>query len=147
MTKIAGFEIRTDLRYAIHDHLWIEQRDDRLRVGMDPLGVETSGTLAQVAFAEPGGYVTRGDALGSIEAEKFVGPIVAAVSGTVVAVNTALLSDPGLIERDPYGAGWLYEVDPSDPAEVAALLSGDAVVADAFEKKVRHYRLEGILAE
>lgn len=147
MTMISGFEIRTDLRYALQDHLWVQVVEGRVRVGMDPLGVETSGTLAQVAFAPPGVPVARGEAVGSIEAEKFVGPIVAALSGVVTAVNAAVLSDPGLIERDPYGEGWLYELDGFDPDEVAALLAGDEAVTTAFEKKIRHYRLEGVLAE
>lgn len=147
MTTIDGFEIRTDLSYWLDDHLWVDPRGESLRVGMDPLGVETSGTLAQVAFSDVGASVTRGEAVGSIEAEKFVGPIVAAVSGTVAATNPAVLTDPGLIERDPYGEGWLYEIVPTEPGEVAELLSGESEVIAAFEKKIRHYRLEGVLAE
>jgi glycine cleavage system H protein len=147
MTMISGFEIRTDLRYALDSHLWVQVLEGRARVGMDPLGVETSGTLAQVAFTPAGAPVARGEAVGSIEAEKFVGPIVAAVSGVVVAVNSAVLGDPGLIERDPYGEGWLYELDGCDADEMAALLMGEEAVTAAFEKKIRHYRLEGVLAE
>ena len=147
MTMISGFEIRTDLRYALGDHLWVRASDGRVRVGMDPLGVETSGTLAQVVFAPTGEQVARGEAVGSVEAEKFVGPIVAAVSGVLASVNAAVLADPGLIERDPYGEGWLYELDQFDPDEVAALLSGEEAETAAFEKKIRHYRLEGVLAE
>ena len=90
---------------------------------------------------------SAGEAVGSIEAEKFVGPIVAAVSGTLAATNPAVLTNPGLIERDPYGEGWLYEIVSTDPREVAELLSGESEVIAAFEKKIRHYRLEGVLAE
>lgn len=147
MTTIDGFEIRTDLSYSLDDHLWVDARGESLRVGMDPLGVETSGTLAQVAFSDVGAAVIRGEAVGSIEAEKFVGPIVAVAGGTLAETNPAVLTDPGLIERDPYGEGWLYEIAPTDPGEVAELLSGEAEVVAAFEKKIRHYRLEGVLAE
>jgi len=86
--KIRGFIVRTDLAYDLDHHLWVDtSRSDVVRVGMDPLGVETSGTLAQLVLHAPGGDYSRGQPVGSLEAEKYVGPVVTPLSGRVIAVN------------------------------------------------------------
>lgn len=139
--------IRTDLGYDLEHHLWVARLEARLRVGMDPLGVETSGTLSQLVLRPAGGHYRRGEAVGSLEAEKFVGPVVTPLSGELLAVNHEVSSDPGLVHRDPYGEGWLFDLSPSDPEELELLVSGEEAVAAAFEERIRRYRLEGVLAE
>ena len=84
---------------------------------MDALGVETSGTIAQLAFLPVGEQLKRGEAFGSLEAAKFVGPLTSPLSGTVTATNDAVVADPALVERDPYGDGWLVELTLADPGE------------------------------
>ena len=146
--KIRGFIVRTDLAYDLDHHLWVDtSRSDRVRVGMDPLGVETSGTLAQLVLHAPGGDYSRGQPVGSLEAEKYVGPVVTPLSGRVIAVNHQVAKDPGLVGRDPYGEGWLFELTPSHPSELAELLAGEEEVATGFEERIRRYRIEGVLAE
>ncbi len=149
VAQIKGFRIRLDLAHDLDRHMWVEVRaPDRVRVGMDPLGLETSGTLAQLAFEAPGATVERGDPFGSLEAEKFVGALAAPVGGQVAAVNEAVVADPGLAERDPYGAGWLVEMVPADlERDLAQLTSGPDAVAGGFEEKVAQYRRDGVLAE
>ncbi|HSL25971.1 MAG TPA: glycine cleavage system protein H [Acidimicrobiia bacterium] len=146
-TKILGFTIRTDLAYDLDHHLWIDAGSVPVRVGMDPLGVETAGTLSQLLLRPPGVEASQGDAVGSLEAEKFVGPVVTPLSGLVTTVNEKVMADPGLVGRDPYGEGWLYELRPTRPDELARLLSGEPAVVAAFEERIRRYRLEGVLAE
>jgi glycine cleavage system H protein len=145
--RILGFTIRTDLVYDLDHHLWIDARSDAVRVGMDPLGVETSGTLAQLMLRQPETESSRGDAVGSLEAEKFVGPVVTPLSGWVTTVNERVLADPGLVGRDPYGEGWLFELKLTRPVELTELLAGEAEVVAGFEERIRRYRLEGVLAE
>ena len=146
---VAGYELALDRAYDPETHLWaLLVEEGRARIGIDPLGVETSGTLAQLAFVPAGTEVRRGEPFGSLEAAKFVGPLVSPLSGTVVAVNAAALADPGLVERDPFGAGWLVELAPSDlEDELPALLRGAAEIAAWFAAKVDEYRLQGVLAE
>jgi glycine cleavage system H protein len=70
------------------------------------------------------------------------------VAGRVVIVNDAVLADPSLVERDPYGAGWLVELEADDPAgEFGRLVSGEVAVAAWFAAEVEGYRLKGVLAE
>ena len=146
--EIDGYALALDRAYQPDDHLWVQPLDGgRARVGMDPLGLETSGTLAQLAFESVGTTVARGEPFGSLEAAKFVGPLVAPISGTIVAHNVDALVDPGLVERDPFGRGWLVELAPSAPdEELALLLRGDAV-RPWFEGRLADYRLRGVIAE
>ncbi len=145
---VSGFAVPTGLAYDLDHHMWtLVLESGNVRVGMDALGIETSGTLAQLSF-EPGSEVDRGESFGTMEAEKFVGPLVTPVSGRVMAVNDAALHDPGLVERDPYGDGWFIEIEPTNLAEEQAFLAGDdGGIVERFEAKVRQYRIEGVLAE
>lgn len=147
--QVDGFEIRTDLTYDTEAHLWIALLDSgNATVGVDPLGLETFGTLAQIAVDEPPVQLQRGVQFGSMEAEKFVGTLLSPIAGRLVKRNQSVILDPGLVERDPYGEGWLIEVEvDGDPADLPYLVSGVAAVTEAFEKKVAAYRLEGVLAE
>ena len=120
---------------------------DRARIGMDALGVETSGTIAQLAFLPTGQNLKRGDAFGSLEAAKFVGPLTSPLSGTVSATNDAVVADPALVERDPYGAGWLVELTVADPGELRELVAGRDAIPVWFAAEVEEYRLKGVLAE
>ncbi len=147
-TRILGFTIRTDLSYDLDHHLWVDGAGPGLvRVGMDPLGVETSGTLAQLVLSSPGGEYRRGESVGSLEAEKYVGPVVTPLSGRITATNDQVGADPGLVGRDPYGKGWLFELAPTHPGELEGLVSGPEHVVAAFEERIRRYRTEGVLAE
>jgi glycine cleavage system H protein len=117
------------------------------RIGLDALGVETSGTLAQLAFVEVGEAIKRGEAFGSLEAAKFVGPLTSPLSGRVTATNEAVVADPRLVESDPYGDGWLIELTLSDPSELDGLVQGAEAIPAWFAAEVADYRLKGVLAE
>lgn len=147
--EVVGYNLDLDRYYDPHTDVWVLVLDaGRVRLGMDPLGVETSGSLAQISLLPPGTEVARGESLGSVEAEKFVGPLVAPVSGTIVGGNQAAIADPRIVHGDPLGAGWLVEMAPSDLAgEAPLLVHGAEQVAAWFEAKVEDYRLRGVLAE
>lgn len=145
---VSGFAVPTGLAYDLDHHMWARLLESgNVRIGMDALGLETCGTLAQLAF-ESGTELHRGESFGTLEAEKFVGPLVTPLSGRVATVNDAALGDPGLVERDPYGDGWFIEIEPTNLDEEHALLAHDDVdIVERFEEKVRQYRIEGVLAE
>ena len=92
---------------------------------MDALGLESLGDLVVIALKPVGTRVRRGESLGTLEAAKMTGEIAAPLSGGIIAHNPPLLSDLHLVNRDPYGAGWLVLLEPSEwEAESAALVSG-----------------------
>ncbi len=148
LTEVAGFPVDLARAYDPQTHLWVlDQGGGRLRVGLDALGVETSGTLAAVAFIAGGTELARGEPFGSLEAAKFVGPFLAPVTGRLTAVNEAVLADPSLVERDPYGSGWLVEFDTTGNEAPGTLVTGPDAVHAWFAATVEDYRLKGLVAE
>ncbi len=149
--EVAGYQLALDRGYEPVTHLWVQvaakSHRHSVRVGMDPLSVETSGTVAQLAFLPAGDAVLRGESFGSLEAAKFVGPLESPLTGTVVAVNEAVLADPSLVERDPFGAGWLVEIELADPDELGLLVVGEERIAAWFAAAVEDYKLKGLVAE
>ena len=149
LVEVGGFPLALDRLFDPDTHMWVLLTDPgRARIGMDPLGVETSGTLAQLSFVPAGAALVRGQPFGQLEAAKFVGPLVSPLSGTVLAANEAVAADPGLAERDPFGEGWLAEIAPDDLAgELPALLGDPDQIARWFAGKAEDYRLKGVIAQ
>jgi len=149
LVRVHGFPLALDRLYQADTHMWVRlNAPGQATIGMDPLGIETSGTLAEFSFLEVGAELAAGRPFGQLEAAKFVGPLVSPVSGTVLAVNDAVLADPGLAERDPFGAGWLIEAELSDPqGELPSLLSDPEQITQWFAAKAEDYRLKGVIAE
>ncbi len=146
---VRGYRLALDRAYDRETHMWVSVQDgDRVRIGLDPLGVETTGSIAQLAVLRSPSSLRRGEQFGSLEAEKFVGPLLAPLSGVVVACNDAAIADPGLLHRDRFGEGWLAEMDARDlAAERQELVEGAEEIVAWFESKVDEYRLRGVLAE
>ena len=148
MQKVRGFPLALDRGYHPDTHMWVKPTaPGRVRIGMDPLGVEISGTLAELSLPAPGEVLTAGQPFGQLEAVKFVGPLTSPVSGTVLACNAAAAADPGLVERDPFGDGWLIEAELSDAGELGALLSGTEEITAWYAASIEEYRLSGAIAE
>jgi glycine cleavage system H protein len=146
--EVAGYPLRLDRSYDPDTHMWVLMKPDGLvRVGLDALTADTYGSLAQIVMSAPGVPVDRGDPFGSLEAAKFVGPLAAPLSGLVAEVNAAVLDDPELVLRDPYGAGWLIELDPTELDDEGDLLVGDDVARTWFAQAVADHREKGLVAE
>lgn len=144
VARAGRFHAPLDRAYHPADHTWVQRDGDRLRIGMDSLGIETTGDLAQLYLSPAGTIVATGDELGTIEAQKFVGPLRAPVSGTVVQVNDRVLANPLLVSKDPYGDGWLLLIDPIE--EPHGLIEGDAV-QPWFAESLEEYKRQGSVAE
>jgi glycine cleavage system H protein len=122
-------DIPADLRYST-DHLWVRPGADGLvRVGVTDFAQQSLGDVVDVSAPKPGDTVTAGQAGGDIESVKSVSDLIAPVTGTVCARNEDLPDAPDLVNSDPYGQGWLFEVQ-TDPAtlgqQLAALMDADA---------------------
>jgi len=149
LVEVAGFPLALGRLYQAESHMWVVTgQPDRVRVGMDALGVETSGTLAQVSFLPAGSAIAAGRPFGQLEAAKFVGPLLSPVSGTLLATNEQVALDAALLERDPYGQGWLMEARVTEPeGDLAALLADPEEIRAWFAAKVADYKLKGVLAQ
>ena len=111
-----------DLRYT-PQHEWVRPGGDRVRVGITSYAQDALGDIVYVSLPEPGAAVTAGTAVGEVESTKSVSDVYAPVSGRVVARNEALDATPELVNSDPYGEGWMFEVEPDDAAAAESLLS------------------------
>jgi len=115
--------IPADRRYSA-DHEWVRDGTP-LRVGIPAHAADELGDVVFVVLPEVGAQVTAGEVCGEIESTKTVSELFAPVSGEVVAVNAAVLDDPSVVNADPYGDGWLFEVTPSEGGPTVELLDAD----------------------
>jgi glycine cleavage system H protein len=114
-----------DLRYS-PEHEWARQEGSRVRVGITDYAQDSLGDIVYVELPALGEEVVPGATLGEVESTKSVSEIYAPVAGTVVAVNTALADAPERLNSDPYGEGWICEIELSDPAGAGELLDAAA---------------------
>ena len=141
------YTIPEDRYYDRERHMWAlpDTANDCIRVGIDSLGVGALGDLAYVSLLEPGTEVSRGASMGTLEAAKMTGEIIAPVSGVIVKRNDAAIADPSVINQAPYENGWIVEIQPHDWAnESAQLVSGDAIASWATEE-IKRYRQQGLV--
>ena len=113
-----------DLKYT-PEHEWVRTPGDTegsVRVGITQYAQDALGDIVYVSLPEVGEQVTAGAACGELESTKSVSDVYAPVAGEVVARNDARYAPPELVNNDPYGGGWRFEVVPADPADVEALL-------------------------
>ncbi|MGZ4492086.1 MAG: glycine cleavage system protein GcvH, partial [Nocardioidaceae bacterium] len=117
-----------DLKYT-SEHEWVRspgEADASVRIGITDYAQDALGDIVYVSLPETGTEIEDGAAVGELESTKSVSDVYAPLSGTVVAVNDALDGTPELVNSDPYGAGWLFEIVPSDPAAVDGLMDAAA---------------------
>jgi glycine cleavage system H protein len=105
------------------DHEWVDARGGTIRIGITDYAQDALGDVVYVALPTVGTAYRAGDSLGEIESTKSVSDIYAPVIGTVVAVNPLLADQPELINSDPYGDGWICEIELSEPDQLATLLT------------------------
>ena len=114
-----------DLRYTT-EHEWVRGGAQSVRVGITDYAQEALGDIVFVTLPEVGDEVTAGQPCGEVESTKSISDVYAPVTGLVVARNTALDAAPELLNADPYGEGWLIEIEPSDPSPLEDLLDAKA---------------------
>ena len=115
-----------DLRYT-PEHEWVRAGTDGvIRVGITAFAQDALGDVVYVSLPSVGDAVSAGDSCGEVESTKSVSDLYAPLSGEIVAVNEALDSAPELVNSDPYGQGWMYDVKLADPGEVESLLDLEA---------------------
>ena len=115
-------EIPKDLKYT-KDHEWARKAGTMVVVGVTAHAQEALGDVVYVELPKLGAPVTAGKPFGVIESTKAVSELFAPVSGKVVKVNDDLTDSPQTVNQDPYGKGWLVEVEPTDQKAYDGLLS------------------------
>lgn len=120
-------EVPDDLRYtAEHEWVRVNEGSKSVRVGITDYAQEALGDVVYVSLPEIGAAVSAGAAFGEIESTKSVSDLYAPVAGTVTARNDALESNPELVNSDPYGDGWVVEIELAEGADLGVLLDAAA---------------------
>ncbi|MEJ2579993.1 MAG: glycine cleavage system protein GcvH [Kineosporiaceae bacterium] len=121
---MSDFETPDTLRYT-SEHEWVRVDGAQARVGITAYAQDALGDIVFTTLPEVGSDLVGGQVCGEVESTKSVSDVYAPVSGTVSAVNPALDDSPELVNTDPYGAGWMFEITVTDPAGVDTLLSAE----------------------
>lgn len=126
---IQGYHIPDDLMYT-KEHEWAKEEGRAVRVGVTDYAAKTLNDVVYVTSPKLNGTVEQSKSMGTVESIKAVSEVYAPVSGKVVKVNGELDSHPELINKSPYGEGWLIEVEPSNlPVERESLFDAKAYAA------------------
>jgi glycine cleavage system H protein len=130
MSTVVGCNIPEELYYLIEKHTWLRREDELVVIGLTDVAQHLAKGIISVTTKKPGKVIAKGKSLGTVESSKWVGPVPSPVGGEIVEVNTALSGDPGLLNRDPYGDGWVGKVRPDNwDGDAADLVTGAEGVA------------------
>ena len=129
---IEEYTMPEDLYYE-KNHYWVRPEGDLLVMGMDDFAQKMAGEIVYVQLPDDGKKIKSGKKFAKVESGKWLGKVFAPVNGVIDSVNEDLEENPGLINEDPYGKGWMYKIRPHDMAEVEQLIQG----AEAIEQWVR----------
>ena len=133
--------IPADLFYDRND-FWIKVGEEAV-IGLTDYGQGSIGDIIYLEFVPVGTVVRQGERCGSIESGKWVGSLLAPVSGVIVEANREAEADPHQVNADPFGRGWLYRIEPANRNEIGLLMDSGAYKAWIEER----IRLEEVTAQ
>jgi len=117
--------IPDELRYSA-DHEWVRVEGSRVRIGITDFAQDNLGDVVYVQLPELGATAEAGQSVSEVESTKSVSDIYVPVTGTIVEVNSDLDGSPDLLNRDPYGDGWIFVVEVADASQIDGLLVAEA---------------------
>jgi glycine cleavage system H protein len=136
MVEIKGYNMPDDLYYH-EEHSWARVDGNRVTVGMSDFFQKEAGDIVYIDLPDEEEEVSQGEVCGKIQSRKWIGKLVAPVSGEIVQINEDLEEETSLINTDPYEKGWILVIEASDlDSELENLIHGDAVT-DFIEKELK----------
>jgi glycine cleavage system H protein len=124
-------EIPAELLYR-ESHEWVRYDDDgTATVGISDHAQAQLGDMVFIELPEPGMSYEQGDACAVVESVKAASDVYAPLTGEIIENNSALEEQPELVNTDPYGDGWLFRIQLSDPSEIDGLLDAEAYAEQA----------------
>ena len=132
MPEVRGCNIPDDLYYWPEKHVWARPNDDgTITVGVTDVAQNLAHNIISAMPKAAGRPAKRGRSLGTVESSKWVGPVTAPFDGQIVETNPLMASDPGVINRDPYGDGWFSRIQPEDWAAASGeMVTGETGVSE-----------------
>ncbi|WP_455380273.1 glycine cleavage system protein H [Acidihalobacter prosperus] len=137
MGAVRGCNIPEDLLYSVENNVWLRKESDgTATIGLTSYACSLAGQIVSYTPKKVGKSVKKDKSCATVESGKWVGPAKSPVAGEVTEINDAVSSQPGLINDDPYGEGWLVKISPADwDGDTAELVTG-ADAMSAFEEKM-----------
>jgi glycine cleavage system H protein len=139
--EIQGYKMPDDLHYE-ENHFWVKEEGDLLVMGMDDFAQVMAGEIVYIQLPDEGKRVKAGKKFAKIESGKWLGKVFGPVNGELVEVNEELEMNPGLINDDCYGKGWMYKIKPDDKGELANLIYGPDAVEKWLLAEIEKYAQE-----
>ena len=137
MATVKGCNIPEDLYYNVENNVWARREaDGTITIGMTAYAAAIAGQIVSCTPKKVGRSIELNKSAVTVESGKWVGPVKSPVAGEVVAVNETVVATPATVNSDPYGAGWLVRLKPSNWDGDSATLTTGAAVALAFESKM-----------
>ncbi len=136
--QIEGYNMPDDLYYE-ENHFWVKPEGDILIMGMDDFAQTMAGEIVYIQLPEEGKRLKKGKKFAKIESGKWLGKVYAPVNGELVAVNEELEDNPGLINDDCYGKGWMFKIKPDDMSELEQLIHGPEAVEKWLRADIEKY--------
>ena len=142
-TLVRNCVLPQDLYYRVRDHTWVRVNEDgSATLGFTDVAQTTAGGMLIVSYRPVGKFYQRNKVVALVESGKWLGPLRTPVAGTLVEVNPEVAEDASLINRSPYGRGWLVRIEPEDlERDLAELISGEEVAA-AYEQLMAEKKLD-----
>jgi glycine cleavage system H protein len=122
---IEGNMDSSEMKFS-EDHVWVLVLDNSVKLGITDYAQDQLGEAVEFIPAEAETYIDSGDTFGEVESQKAVVELISPISGMVININERVLDDPSIINVDPFGRGWLVEIEPSDEDEMDGLMDEDA---------------------
>lgn len=127
MAKVDEYDMPDELYYD-KEHMWAKIEGNKAIVGLNDFSQKLAGEISYIEMPEEEEEVNQGEVVGSYETGKWLGKLYAPVSGTITRMNEDAEDEPTLVNEDPYGEGWLFEIEMSDPSEVDNLMKGEKAI-------------------
>ena len=136
--EIQGYNMPDDLYYEEH-HFWVRDEGDLLVMGMDDFAQMLAKEIVYVQLPDEGKMLEAAKRFAKVESGKWLGKVYAPVNGELAAVNEELETNPGLINEDCYGKGWMFKIKPKDKGELANLIHGPEAVEKWLLAEIERY--------
>lgn len=127
-----------DLYYE-ENHFWVRDEGDILVMGMDDFAQILAGEIVYVQLPEEGKILKAGKKFAKMESGKWLGKVYAPVNGELIGVNEELETNPGLINDDCYGKGWIYKIKPDDKGELNNLMHSHEEIEKWLLAEIERY--------
>lgn len=137
MPTVRGCHLPDELLYDVENHIWFQEvGNGNVKLGMTAVAAAMAGQVVAFTPKRVGRSVRAGKSCATVESGKWVGPAKSATGGEVVEVNSAMVDEPGTINEDPYGKGWMVILTPDNWDDVKSTLVLGTDVSASYEAKM-----------